>query len=93
MAGPDESVCSQDQPQYTDKSNVAGPAEGLCENVKAETGSKQIEQSDQYSDTEEIFNSDSKSLFHINHHAGAAPAQKGMKTGRRKIARLLVKYA
>jgi hypothetical protein len=32
-------------------------------------------------------------LTHINHHAGAAPAQKGMKTGRRKIARLLVKYA
>jgi hypothetical protein len=32
-------------------------------------------------------------LDHINNHAGAAPAQIGMKTGRRKIARFLVKSA
>jgi len=32
-------------------------------------------------------------FFHINPHAGAAPAQIGMKTGRRKIARFLVKSA
>jgi hypothetical protein len=31
--------------------------------------------------------------FHLNNHAGAAPAQIGMKTGRRKIARFLVKSA
>lgn len=30
---------------------------------------------------------------HTNNHAGAAPAQIGMKTGRRKIARFLVKSA
>ena len=30
---------------------------------------------------------------HFNYHAGAAPAQIGMKTGRRKIARFLVKSA
>jgi hypothetical protein len=29
-------------------------------------------------------------ILHLNHHAGAAPAQIGMKTGRRKIARFLV---
>jgi hypothetical protein len=33
------------------------------------------------------------SYFHHNNHAGAAPAQIGMKTGRRKIARFLVKSA
>ena len=32
-------------------------------------------------------------IEHINNHAGAAPAQIGMKTGRRKIARFLVKSA
>ena len=31
--------------------------------------------------------------LHINPHAGAAPAQIGMKTGRRKIARFLLQYA
>jgi len=31
--------------------------------------------------------------FHLNNHAGAAPAQIGMKTGRRKTARFLVKSA
>ena len=64
-AGPDESAGSQDQPQHADKSDVAWPAEGLCEDVKAETGGKQIEQSDQYSDTGEVLDSDFQILFHI----------------------------
>ena len=59
-AGLEEGAGSQDQSQYTDKSDVAGPADGLCESSKAEAGGKQIEQSDQCSDPEEVYNSNLK---------------------------------
>ena len=53
-AGSDEGVGGQDQPQYAGKGNVGGHADGLCEGVKAEAGSKQIKQADQCNDTEEV---------------------------------------
>lgn len=44
---------------------MAGPVEDLRKSSKAEAGSKQIEQTNQSSDTEEIYNSNFKILFHI----------------------------